>query len=25
LGGVIVNETTVFDEIALWHQISGGA
>jgi hypothetical protein len=25
LNGVIVEETTIFDEIALWHQISGGA
>ena len=25
LDGVIVEETTIFDEIALWHQISGGA
>ena len=25
LNGVIVEETTIFDEITLWHQISGGA
>lgn len=25
LDGVIVEETTIFDEVALWHQISGGA
>ncbi|GBF57948.1 hypothetical protein PbB2_01619 [Candidatus Phycosocius bacilliformis] len=25
LDGVIVDETTIFDEIALWHQLSGGS